>query len=269
MPFQYTHPPGDDGMRCGNCGHLPNAVELVHYRRCSFCGSDLMSSLREYNRLINAPPTGPAAPVLHLAQNYLVDELWDLAHTHATTAIKIESTSYHGYLYLLMAQLHVSYIVDLQFVTQSFECCSSYLMFRRFAPELFLVEIDYYLHLVKQRVDGNSDPPTRWDDLPPDDGDVHSHSDVFNYEQAYSDSEEIYQEASRLHSTAVSYRDFRHAAECFGLIPHYKDADDRYSVCMRMYSDLQTEAVMKNMFKGGVVFSFFLLALKVLFGVFK
>ena len=266
MPLQHTHPPGDGGLRCGNCGHFPTAVELLHYRRCSFCGSDLMSSLREYNRLINAPPTGPAAPVLHLAQNYLVDELWDLAQTHASTAIKIDSTYYLGYLYLLMAQMHVCYIVDLQFVTQSFECCSSYLMFRRFAPELFLVEIDYYLYLVKQRVDGNSAPPTQWDDVPPDDYDVHGYSDVCDYEQAYSDSEEIYQEACRLHSSAVTYRDFRHAAESFGTIPHYKDADDRYSVCSRMYSNMQTEAVMKNMVKGGLVFSFFLLALKVLVG---
>ncbi len=257
-------------MHCGNCNGLITAENLMTNRICPFCGSDLLESLCEFNRQINQPPSGPALENLRIAQIFLTNKLWERALGAAQMAIMIDPYDCHCYLYRLLAEMEASTIVELAYVKESFADRASYLMFRRHAPQFLRIEVDYYLKIAQDRLAHRSHVILDWDDDPPDG--FHAdfrdeHEDSCDDSETYSSYEDIYRHACQVHHCAVTYRDFKDAAELFESIPHYKDSDARSVVCNRMYSTHRSETFMANFLKGGLLFSFFLVALRVVAGI--
>lgn len=222
-------------LHCPYCNALIEPEDLIVYRRCSYCTQDLVNVLQMYHRYIYKPPSGNVGEFLTNASRFLREERWDRALYFAESAIDLDPTNALCHLYLLMAQVHASYLVNLEDCEESFASYNSYRMFRVYASPYLRLEVDLCLETVIQRQ--TSLLPDH-DDMEEDDDDI---LDDFSCYQ-------IYHKACKLSASGATSADYSEAAELFAQIPCYEDASERRKACLNMASSLRTEAHMRSFF---------------------
>lgn len=227
---------------CPFCNAEVDAEDLMVHCRCSYCGMDLYSVLQRYNSFFYQLPTGAVGDLLYNAGIYLKGCSWDHAWACASCAIDMDPTNPLCYLYLLLAETHSSYIVNLEDSEESFATFSSYRMFRKYAPRFLLAEVNMYLRNVISRLEDDMDSTDEEDSV----------EDL--------DAESIYRQAVMLSSSGASVGDFSRAADLFAQIPDYGDAVSQRRRCEKMASALRTDAHMKSILSASAAVLVFFLA---------
>ncbi len=227
---------------CPSCGALLDVDILVRFRKCNFCGVDLSEILLRYYKQLYDPPSPFLKRQYSLTLTLLRSQLWEKAEAVADTILDEDPCNAFAFLFILMAQVHASEIVELADCKSSFESFSSYRMFRRFAPRLLLAEVDGYLETVLEREKYCKGPPEQ------------------------GDFESVYISACDLLADAVTADDYEKASELFSDISFYGDSSEKFRHCIQMSKSLRAARFQRNLIFSFVFLFLFLISFLILAG---
>ena len=230
----------NDSLYCPYCGGRAEPEDLYVTERCSFCGRELHEAIRHFNEKYEIAE-GPGKAVLNHTRLYLHVECWEQAKAGARIAIDLDPSNFQGYLYLLMAEVQASYIVELEDCSRSFANYPSYRMFCKYAPPLLRGEVNHYLQKVIRR-EGCRSSMEAWEteELPKE----NLREFPWGADEAY-----IYGTACNQYALATTYGDYEEAKAKFAQIRNYRDARYYEDNCIKKAGELRAEADSLGMVK--------------------